>query len=278
MKSSLVRFAATAVLLVGATAPAQAAFLDFLKKKPAPPAPAASIASVAGTVSYQPKGAPASTAAQAGQLLAAGDAVKTGDDGKAVIAFSDGSKVQLSANAAFAMESIAPALIGVRLDVGVLEAWVKKVAGRRFQTRTPTAVASVRGTEFRTEVGPSGQTTWDLFGGSLDVANNAGQTVRVEPGQRVALDTAGTIEPVQPIPPTVKMAVEPVVQLPAPAPAPAKVETKEEAPAEETAPEEVKVEEAKTEEPPPPTASQDVKTAPPPEAPKEESTVSPSSP
>ncbi|MBI5629949.1 MAG: FecR domain-containing protein [Elusimicrobia bacterium] len=128
---------------------------------------AAVIARVSGEVLYMPQGE-ALLPAKEGQKLQTGDAVVVKEDANAVIVFSDGSKVQLRESSSFRVEKLQSKLIEVRLNKGVLEGWISKVkgtlfSGRVFKTRTPTAVAAVRGTEFRVRVSPQGLTTWDLF-------------------------------------------------------------------------------------------------------------------
>lgn len=182
------------------------------------PAVSASVASVEGDVQLQQAAVPGWIPAATGKLLSSGDALKTGASGSAVLAFSDGTKVRLGPNSSQVTERLQPGKVEVNLSIGLIEAWVKKLAGRRFTVRTPTAVASVRGTEFRAEVDASGQTTVDLFGGSLDLTDRFGNQTSLDSGQRIVADAkAGVAEakPV-PIPAEVKPKPEPAVQLPPP--------------------------------------------------------------
>lgn len=153
-----------------------------------------------------------------GAVLSAGDELRTAKDGSIVVAFSDGTKLSIGPGSTYAMQALKPGKVDVKLVVGVLEAWVKKLAGRRFTVRTPGAVASVRGTDFRAEVDPAGQTTFDLFNGSLDFTDPSGRSASLESGQRLVADAqAGLAEAKpQPIPPEVKRAPEPKVELPPP--------------------------------------------------------------
>ncbi|HAH05531.1 MAG TPA: hypothetical protein DCM05_03240 [Elusimicrobia bacterium] len=270
MRSNLFR-ALTAFVLVSALATGAQALWGFGEKK-APPLVSASIASAQGDV--QLKKAQADWGpALAGSMLGQGDQVRTGASGNAILAFSDGTKVQIGANAAETVSILEPGKVEINFAVGKLDAWVKKLKGRRFTVRTPSAVCSVRGTEFSAEVTPAGQTTWDVFGGQVEVADNFGRQTTVDAGQRMvapAPAAAGAPPPVEakpvPIPATVKPVVEPVVPLPpapsqaaAPAPAPAP------APAESTT--ETAAEPAEALPPPPP-----------PNPVQEEQTASPSTP
>ncbi|MBI5243441.1 MAG: FecR domain-containing protein [Elusimicrobia bacterium] len=193
------------------------ALLGFGGKKDLPVV-SASVASAQGDVQLQQAAAPGWIPAATGKLLSSGDALKTGASGSAVIAFSDGTKLSLGPNSSQVMERLQPGRVEVNLSIGLIEAWVKKLAGRRFTVRTPTAVASVRGTEFRAEVDASGRTTVDLFGGSLDLTDHFGNQTSLDSGQRIVADVkAGVAEakPV-PIPPEVKPKPEPAVALPPP--------------------------------------------------------------
>jgi len=148
------------------------------------------------------------------KAVGAGDRLWTGPDGRAVVVFLDGSKLRLGGNSSFALDNLSAKKADIRLDLGILEAWIKNVGGRRFRVRTPTAVASIRGTKFRVEVAAAGETIWDLFGGSLDVADNFGNRAQLDAGQRLTAGTEKGISEsvVQPIPRDVRMSPEPAAQ------------------------------------------------------------------
>ena len=107
--------------------------------------PRAWLAKVTGQVTYQANGQPGAPA-QTGQELSPGDKLEATGQSNAVIAFQDGSEVQLDAKgsqASFMVEDLSPALIATRVNVGTLRVWVKKLPpGQGFETRTPTAVAA----------------------------------------------------------------------------------------------------------------------------------------
>lgn len=248
--------AAAGILLVVAVD--SHAILGFGKKQPLP-TPAASVALVGGSVQVQAAAGGAWTNAVLGQPLNAGDKVKTGANGKAVVAFSDGSKIQLDANSNFSLTELQPARFGVRLDVGTLNAWVAKLRGRRFEARSPTAVAAVRGTEFDFKVEIDGKTTVNLFGGSLNLSNNAGRGVNLTPGKQATVEVKGEVSEPTPIPADVKQVAEPKVDIPEPKESEQKTEEQKPATTEETT----------TTQPPPP---------PPPNPIQNTETVSPSSP
>src|SRR5688500_15204937 len=80
--------------------------------------------------------------------LRMGDEVRTGIGASAQVRLEDGSQVRLTANAVFILEESGPRRISLRLDIGRLRAVVTRKRRRVFEIRTPTAVASVRGTVF----------------------------------------------------------------------------------------------------------------------------------
>jgi hypothetical protein len=208
----LTRTLSFAVALSLFAAPSHALF--GRDKKSADTGPVGAVlSSVVGKVEHMAKGSDAWKPASSQQLVQVGDQIKTGPKGKAFVVFLDGTKLLINEKSEFAYRSHSPKKVGVYMAVGILEAWVKRVAKRRFEVRTPSAVASVRGTEWRTEVTPAGDTRFDLFGGNLDVNDNFGNFQPIDAGQRIVADDAkGLAESKpEPIPPRVVMAPEPAV-------------------------------------------------------------------
>lgn len=211
------RYAAAAfasAVLFGAFAPAAHAQWWRGKKKEAPAPVGAALGSVSGKVEIQAKGSTSWSDGRADTAVNAGTKIKTGRDGAAVIAFTDGSVLEISKNSTFVFEGHSAKRVKVRLTVGFLKAWVKKNVGRRYTVRTPTSVAAIRGTEFQATVDPSGQTTWDLFSGSIDVTDNFGNSSALTPGNRMVASKATGLTEAKPIPPSVKMAPKPQVAAP----------------------------------------------------------------
>src|SRR5258706_460949 len=91
----------------------------------------------------------------------------------------------------FTLEESTDKRSALQLGIGVLKAFVQKLGSRRFQVRTPTAVCSVRGTEFRVEVLSGGRTTVDLYKGLLGVEDHRGQQVLLHPSERLQVDLRG---------------------------------------------------------------------------------------
>lgn len=124
-----------------------------------------------------------------------GDSIRTGFSAQAVITFEDGSRIELGGNSSITMEESSGNNMGSLLNIGSLRAYVKKLISRRFQVRTPTAVCSVRGTEFRVEVMGGGRTVVDLYKGLLGVEDHRGQQVLLHPNERLEIDMRGMSNP-----------------------------------------------------------------------------------
>ena len=91
-------------------------------------------------------------------VLAPGDELKTDRGAKATLLFDDGSRVEVGPNSSYLLEESEAGKSSMSLSFGKLRAWVTKATARRFAVRTPTAVCSVRGTEFGVDVGRDGAT------------------------------------------------------------------------------------------------------------------------
>ena len=120
----------------------------------------------AGTRVWQPVGA--------GYVLAAGDQVRTVAGASATITFDDGSRINLGSNGSFTLQESTSGGTALKLSIGSLRVCVNKALSRRFDVRTPTAVCSVRGTEFSVDVNAQGHTNIQMFSGMLAVADHRG--------------------------------------------------------------------------------------------------------
>jgi hypothetical protein len=125
------------------------------------------------------------------QPLVNEDTVRTGQRAAATLSFDDGSRVELGGNATFTLEEATRGRSLLRLNFGAIKAFVSKIASRRFDVKTPTAVCSVRGTEFRVEVMAGGRTQVDLFKGLLAVEDRRGNQILLHPNERVQVDLRG---------------------------------------------------------------------------------------
>ncbi len=126
-----------------------------------------------------------------GQVLGTGDQLKTATGARATVTFDDGSRVDLNPGSAFTLKESSPQASEMQLKLGSLRAWISKSLNRRFQVKTPTAVCSVRGTEFQIDVAPGGETNVQMFGGLLAVADTKGDEILLKDQQNVQVTAAG---------------------------------------------------------------------------------------
>ena len=118
-------------------------------------------------------------------LLSPGDKVHTATSGEATIQFRDGSKLTLGAGSTFSVEEERAERISLHLFLGKVWCAVSKLDRRHFRVRTPTAVASVRGTEFSVEALAAGRTAVEVFGGLVSVRGSLGDEALVGANRRV---------------------------------------------------------------------------------------------
>lgn len=126
-----------------------------------------------------------------GQVLEPGDRVRTAAGSRATVTFADGSRVELSANGSFTLQESSGQSSSLKLGLGSLKAWITKSLSRRFEVRTPTAVCSVRGTEFSVDVNAQGNTSVQMFSGLLAVADQTGNEVLLKENQSVNVTDKG---------------------------------------------------------------------------------------
>lgn len=114
-----------------------------------------------------------------------GDKVRTGGGSTASLQTRDGSKILLGPSSEFEAESSAETggLAHFKLNLGTLKAWVTKSLNRRFQVRTPTAVCSVRGTQFSVDVAASRATLIDVSEGVVGVRTLLGEEIELGDGR-----------------------------------------------------------------------------------------------
>jgi hypothetical protein len=154
-------------------------------------AEAVSITSAEGKVLFLKSGSYTWAQISTGQVLAPGDQLKTATGARATVTFDDASRIDLSPGSAFTLKEASPSASGMELKLGSLRAWISKSLNRRFQVRTPTAVCSVRGTEFGVDVDGTGDTHVQMFGGLLAVSDKTGNEVLVKDKQSVDVTRDG---------------------------------------------------------------------------------------
>ena len=128
-----------------------------------------------------------------GAVLSNSDRVRTSDAGHALITFFDGSTLELEPSTMLQVGTASPNANGsitieIAQSLGRTWASVQKLtrADSKFEIKTPTSTATVRGTGFLTEVLASGETTVLTTDGAVAVSAQ-GQTVLVTQGQQTTV-------------------------------------------------------------------------------------------
>lgn len=118
------------------------------------------------------------------------DTIRTGSDGRAEVTFTDGSVLTVGPDSEVAVAFFAPeaseSVALLDLLSGIARMTVNKAtAWGRFEVRTTTAVASVRGTDYLVEAAPE-KTAVFVSEGRVAVSSRAGSgTVILRQGQGV---------------------------------------------------------------------------------------------
>ncbi len=134
-------------------------------------------------------------AAEVGMPVSAGDSVRTGADGTAIVELAGQGELKLRENTTVALDSLGERS-SVSLSAGGLFARVVRRMTGRFLVRTQTAVAGVRGTEFFVAYGRKLDRNPDIWlcvnEGSVEVTvPDTGESVVVEEGKGINI-VAGT--------------------------------------------------------------------------------------
>jgi FecR protein len=146
------------------------------------------------------KGASEFAPALDGDVLGNGDFVRSSKDGRAVLTFFDGSTLSVDP------ASLVKVLTLDRLPSGGIQVLVEQTLGRswaaiaklktpdsKFEIKTPTGVAAVRGTSFETSVTQNADgtfsVTYKVDEGEILVTANAGGSVAVGANQQVTIAT-----------------------------------------------------------------------------------------
>lgn len=142
----------------------------------------AMLTAISGSVLIQAEGHATAVPARKGMELKSGDRIITGKDGIAEIRFDDGSISRISPDSRIDLRNLsregADGSETTVLDNKWGKVWnnAKDVAQKnsRFKVNTPSAVASVRGTNFLVEVGDEQDTTVRVYGGIVGVGPDLG--------------------------------------------------------------------------------------------------------
>ena len=152
-------------------------------------ASAATILSILDGSASVARGAAPFVVASDGDIVNAGDRVQTADRSHAMVTFFDGSTLEIEPATTVQIEeaaSGASGAIAIRISQTIGRTWasVQKLtrADSKFEVRTPTLTAAVRGTAFVTEVLADGTSSVQTTDGTVQVTGQ-GQSVFVSAGQ-----------------------------------------------------------------------------------------------
>ncbi|MGD9498381.1 MAG: FecR domain-containing protein [Armatimonadota bacterium] len=164
----------------------------------------ATVSEVAGEVTAKARTDEGFGPLREGQHVVAGTTVRTGASGTVTLNWVDGSRVRLGPETVLRVRKCAmnrntkAATSLFDLDAGRIWVRVLSLVGGtgKFEVRTPTATAGVRGTVFSIAVDESRRTEVAVYEGAVAVASRAGRTI-VRPGEALlAADDA--LQPCRP--------------------------------------------------------------------------------
>src|SRR5881628_2676349 len=138
-----------------------------------------------------------------GEVYATGDLVRANIDGRAILTFFDASSLSVDPGSqvkVIALNRLPSDGIQVTIEQTLGRSWSSvqklKTPDSKFEIRTPSTTAVVRGTAFLTLVQqlPTGgtQTTYQVDDGTLQVTATAGGTVTVPAGTQVTIAEGAT--------------------------------------------------------------------------------------
>ena len=153
-----------------------------------------------GTVQIKKSAAGAWVAAKRGQAVAPGAQIRTTNGSWAQIKTADGDRVQLSPRTTVSLKEATAKQTTFEVLLGRMRSVVRRLGNRRkYNVRTPLAVASVRGTEFDTIVDEDGKSTFEVYKGIVGVKDleGLGSEVSVFKGQRTTIERGAPPTPPQ---------------------------------------------------------------------------------
>src|SRR5207249_12149757 len=154
-----------------------------------------------------------------GEVYATGDLVRANVDGRAVLTFFDGSSMSVDPGSqvkVVALNRVSTDGIQVTIEQSLGRSWSAvqklKTPDSRYEVRTPSTTAVVRGTGFLTlvqQLASGGtQTTYQVDEGTLQVTATAGGSVSVPAGSQVTIaEGAPAPASATPIPPAPRIEV-----------------------------------------------------------------------
>jgi hypothetical protein len=136
-----------------------------------------------------------------GSLVLAGTTVKTGKDSFVVLHWVDEVEMRIGPNTQLkvtrsSFNRATKALDALfRLDLGVVFVNLKRKlpARSRLELETPAITAAVRGTAYRVEVKPNGETRLEVDHGVVSVRTVKGQEIQLTAGQTIVAQPNGEV-------------------------------------------------------------------------------------
>ena len=167
-------------------------------------ASAATILSILDGTASVSRGTAAFAPAADGDIVAPGDRVQTAVLSHALVTFFDGSTLEIEPATTVQIEeaqAVNGGAIAIRISQTLGRTWasVQKLtrADSKFEVRTPTLTAAVRGTGFITEVLADGASTVQVTDGTVQVTGQ-GQSVTVNAGETTGAQP--NVPPTAPVP------------------------------------------------------------------------------
>jgi hypothetical protein len=136
-----------------------------------------------------------------GSLVLAGTTVKTGKDSFVILRWVDEVEMRIGPNTQLkvtrsSFNRATKALDALfRLDLGVVFVNLKRKlpARSRLELETPAITAAVRGTAYRVEVKPDGETRLEVEHGFVSVRTVKGQEIQLTAGQTIVAQPNGEV-------------------------------------------------------------------------------------
>jgi hypothetical protein len=180
-----------AALILGATLAGIAAAREIL------------ITATQGTVEIQPLRQAQWIKARAGTILKTGDKIRTGRSGSVQSITKEGHKLIIRPGTLLEITQAGPNQWEFKQEIGKVRLSVAKLgSGQGLKVKTPTAVCSVRGTEFEVAVMEDRSTLLDVFHGIVAFGDAAGlkPEIPVVENQRSSIREGAAPQPPQAIP------------------------------------------------------------------------------
>jgi hypothetical protein len=141
-----------------------------------------------------------------GSLVLAGTTVKTGKDSFVILHWVDEVEMRIGPNTQLkvtrsSFNRATKALDALfRLDLGVVFVNLKRKlpARSRLELETPAITAAVRGTAYRVEVKPDGETRLEVEHGFVSVRTVKGQEIQLTAGQTIMAQPNGEVNFAEP--------------------------------------------------------------------------------